>query len=59
MCMLWMVDFTQKGHSVGGISGRTYDLKHAYKQYGIAEADRKVIRLAVRNPITGGTSLLV
>ena len=55
--LAYMVDFTQKGHSVGGISGRTYDLKHAYKQYGIAEADRKVIRLAVRNPITGGTSL--
>ena len=55
--LAYMVDFTQKGHSVGSISGRTYDLKHASQQYGISEADRKVIRLAVRNPITGGISL--
>jgi hypothetical protein len=55
--LAYMVDFTQKGHSVGGISGRNYDLKHAYKQYGISEAERKVIRLAVRNPIKGGISL--
>ena len=55
--LAYLVDVTQKGRGIGGISGRTYDLKHAYKQYGISAADREVIRLAVRNPVTGGTSL--
>lgn len=37
----------QGGHVCEGVSGRTYDLKPAYKQYGIAFADREAIRLAV------------
>ena len=55
--LAYMVDFTQKGRGHGGISGRTYDLKHAYKQYGISEPDRSMIRLAVKNADTGGISL--
>ena len=30
--------------------GKTYDLKNAYKQYGIASSDRDLLRLAVWNP---------
>eukprot|EP00435_Cladocopium_sp_Y103_P036933 s3503_g9.t1 len=52
--LAYMVDFVERGHDVEGVSGRTYDLKHAYKQYWISEADRDVIRLAVRNPRTKG-----
>ena len=50
--LAYMVEFVQNGHGVEGVSGRTYDLKHAYKQYGISVADRDTIRLAVRNPHT-------
>jgi hypothetical protein len=49
--LTWMLQFSQKGIELEGMSGRTYDMKHAYKQYGIAEADRKLVRLAVRNPV--------
>ena len=45
------------GLTVSGLSGRTYDLKHAYKQYGISEADRRILRLAVKNPQTKGVAL--
>ena len=55
--LAYMVEFVQGGHSVEGVSGRTYDLKHAYKQYGISVMDREKIRLAVRNPDTNGVSL--
>ena len=54
--LAYMVDFVQNGHGVEGVSGRTYGLKHAYKQYGISVADRDMIRLAVRNPNTKGVS---
>ena len=55
--LAYMVEFVQKGHGVEGVSGRTYDLKHAYKQYGISVADPDAIRLAVRNPHTNGVAL--
>eukprot|EP00435_Cladocopium_sp_Y103_P000018 s3918_g1.t1 len=55
--LAYMVDFLDKHNDIEGLSGRTFDLKHAYKQYGISEADRKVIRLAVRNPNTKDVSL--
>ena len=55
--LAYMVEFVQNGHGVEGVSGRTYDLKHAYKQYGISVADRDTIRLAVRNPHTNGVDL--
>ena len=42
-----MLQFSQKGIVLEGMSGRTYDMKQAYKQYGIAEADSKLVRLAV------------
>ena len=43
-----MLQFSQKGIVLEGMSGRTYDMKHAYTQYGIAEADRKLVRLAAQ-----------
>ena len=55
--LAYMVGFVQSGHGVEGVSGRTFDLKHAYKQYGISVMDRENIRLAVRNPNTNGVSL--
>ena len=55
--LAYMVEFVQNGHGVEGVSGRTYDLKHACKQYGISVADRDTIRLAVRNPHTNGVDL--
>ena len=48
-CFLtWMLQFSQKGLVLEGMSWRTYDMKHAHKQYGIAEADRKLVRLAAQ-----------
>ena len=55
--LAYMVDWCRKEQFTDGLSGRTYDLKHAYKQYGISESDRKVLRLAVKNPETKGVSL--
>eukprot|EP00435_Cladocopium_sp_Y103_P063984 s44_g25.t1 len=34
------------------VVGKTYDLKNAYKQYGICRADRDLLRLAVWDPVT-------
>ena len=34
-----------------GVVGKTYDLKNAYKQYGICAGDRSLLRIAVWNPI--------
>ena len=54
--LAYMVDWRRKEQFTDGLSGRTYDLKHAYKQYGILESDRRVLRLAVRNLETKGVS---
>ena len=32
------------------VVGKTYDLKNAYKQYGVRTSDRELLRLAVWNP---------
>ncbi len=41
------------------VKGRTFDMKSAYKQYGISSEDRELvsIRLAVRNPVDHCVSL--
>ena len=39
------------------LKGRTFDMKSAYKQYGISSEDRALIRLAVRNPVDHCISL--
>ena len=36
-------------HAMEGVVGKTYDLKNAYKQYGICES-RSLLRIAVWNP---------
>ena len=38
------------GEAMEKVVGKTYDLKNAYKQYGIASSDRDLLRLAVWNP---------
>ena len=48
--LAWMLDFqSQCGGLNHRILGRTCDLKAAYKQYGLSEADRSLLRLAVRD----------
>ena len=37
--------------SMKGVVGKTYDLKNAYKQYGVHPADREVLRLVVWDPV--------
>lgn len=36
--------------SMESVLGKTYDLKNAYKQYGIAKEDRQLLRIAVWDP---------
>ena len=45
------------GHSKGPM-GKTYDLRNAYKQYGIDSGDRSVLRTAVWNPAAPKVQLL-
>ena len=33
------------------VVGKTYDLKNAYKQYGVSPLDRETLRIAVWNPV--------
>ena len=44
--------------SMEEVVGKTYDLKNAYKQYGIASSDRDLLRLAVWNPEKGEVNFL-
>ena len=54
--LAWMLD--QSGSlSWEGLSGRTYDMKHAYKQYGVSVEDRAIVRLAVRDPVNHSIAL--
>lgn len=55
--LTWVVQQLQGKPHFEGLSGRTYDVKHAYKQFGIAVDDRELVRLAVRNPIDHKVSL--
>ena len=41
---------TMGDSAMDGVVGKTYDLKNAYKQYGVCDADRSVLRIAVWNP---------
>ena len=49
-CLTWMLSNSagQAGAS-GQLLGRTYDLKAAYKQFGISSQDRDLFRIAVRD----------
>lgn len=42
---------TMGSGSMERVVGKTYDLRNAYKQYGIDTADRSLLRIAVWNPI--------
>ena len=37
-------------NSMDQVVGKTYDLRNTYKQFGIAETDRSLLRIAVWNP---------
>ena len=37
--------------SMQEVVGKTYDLKNAYKQYGVSPLDRNTLRIAVWNPV--------
>ena len=40
------------------VVGKTYDLRNAYKQYGIDKTDRSLLRIAVWNPDLGKVQFL-
>ena len=44
--------------SMEDVQGKTYDLKNAYKQYGVHPADREALRLAVWNPVEQAVNFL-
>ena len=44
--------------SMREVVGKTYDLRNAYKQYGIHPSDRDLLRLAVWNPHLGRVQFL-
>ena len=50
LCAMLNASFEMAGGSHCAILGRTYDLKHAYKQFGLCPADRDILRIAVRKP---------
>ena len=45
-------------HSMESVLGKTYDLKNAYKQYGVACADRSLLRIAVWDPHSSSVRFL-
>jgi hypothetical protein len=46
------------GSSMESVLGKTYDLKNAYKQYGIAAHDRSLLRIAVWDPVSSRVRFL-
>ena len=57
--LAWMLTYCEK---LGGPSfqllGRTFDLKAAYKQFGVSLADRDLLRIAVRDTDSGRVRFL-
>ena len=45
-------------NSMESVLGKTYDLKNAYKQYGIAANDRSLLRIAVWDPVSSRVRFL-
>jgi hypothetical protein len=44
-CLTYLGEF-----AMDGVVGKTYDLRNAYKQYGVCTADRSLLRIAFWNP---------
>ena len=44
--------------ALSGIVGRTFDLKSAYRQFGICAQDRNMLRILVRDPISSSLCCL-
>lgn len=54
----WMLDFQKRNPSCcHSIMCRTFDLKSAYKQFGLNEHDRNLVRLAVKDTSTHSVRL--
>ena len=49
----WFLDAGQFQSNSKSLCGRTYNLKSAYRQYGLHPEDRELIRLAVKKPEDG------
>lgn len=49
---------TLGANSMDQVVGKTYDLRNAYKQYGIDVTDRSLLRIAVWNPHEGKVQFL-
>ena len=56
--LTWMLQFSQQQQSLEGLSGRTYDMKHAYKQYGIAEGGQTAGAFSSAGPFESYGSLV-
>ena len=50
LCSMVDHSFELAGGEHCPILGRTFDLKSAYKQFGLCEADRELLRIAVNKP---------
>ena len=50
LCSMVDHSFELAGKEHCPILGRTFDLKSAYKQFGLCEADRELLRIAVNKP---------
>ena len=55
--LAFMLDLQASRGKTVSLKGRTFDMKAAYKQYGVDSQDRDLIRLAVRNPVDHAVSL--
>ena len=44
--------------ALSGIVGRTFDLNSAYRQFGICDQDRNMLRILVRNPVSSSIDCL-
>ena len=55
--MVWLLDKLEE-RSMEQIVGQTYDLRNAYKQYGIDAFDRSILSIAVLEPVAGRVQFL-
>ena len=53
----WCMTYLGKG-AMRQVVGKTYDLKNAYKQYGVRSQDRDLLRIAVWDPVARRVRLM-
>eukprot|EP00435_Cladocopium_sp_Y103_P059935 s673_g21.t1 len=49
-CLSILLDNVSSGQKLSGVLGRTFDLKAAYKQFGVDSAHAEKLRIAVKKP---------